>query len=104
MVVTIELDQLNTPRALFTPVHDLDPTELAGGEATHTETLPDNGEKLSLHTQPPSQSSLLIDSPYAPESPPQLLFKYVSAAAQLEIESDLLIDHLTVVDDKLFGV
>ena len=39
-VVITDISKINLPRALFTPVHDLNPTELAGGELTLTETPP----------------------------------------------------------------
>ena len=35
-VVTADFAKINTPRALFIPVHELYLTELAGGEATPT--------------------------------------------------------------------
>ena len=56
-VVTIDLAKLNTTRALFNPFHKLDPTELAGGEATLTKILPDNGKTPPLLTQLSSQYS-----------------------------------------------
>ena len=53
-VITTKLADINTPRVLFIPVHELDIIDPAGGEATPTETPPDNGETPPLLTQPPS--------------------------------------------------
>ena len=39
-VIITDIAEINFPRAIFIPVHDLNPTELAGGEITPTETLP----------------------------------------------------------------
>ena len=46
--IIIEIAKINTPRALFTPVHELDPMELAGGETTPTKTLPDDDKMPPL--------------------------------------------------------
>ena len=39
-VIITDIAEINFPRALFVPVHNLNLTELAGGEVTPTETLP----------------------------------------------------------------
>ena len=85
-VITKEISELNTPRKIFTPVHELDPTELAGGESTLTKNLQDDGEELPLLTQPPSRYSPTVD---APDSPLPRLREDASAAAYLASKGNL---------------
>ena len=68
-----ELAKINSPRALFTPGHKIDPVELTGGEETLDETPPEDGNMPLLHTQTHSKSSTPVDAPDAPDSPPQRL-------------------------------
>ena len=49
-VVTTDLANINIPRVIPTPVHEIYPTELAGEYATPTETLLDNRKKPLLLT------------------------------------------------------
>ena len=86
---------------LFTPGHELYPTDLVEGEATPAETLPEDGEMPPLHTQPLSQSSPPVDVLY---SPPQRLCEDSSDAAHLASESDTPRDCLTAANDKVFEV
>ena len=51
------LAKVNSPRALLTLGHHINPVELAGGESTHTEALLEDGDS------PPLDS---LDSPDSP--------------------------------------
>ena len=63
------LAKVNSPRALLTLGHDINPVELAGGKSTHTEALLEDGETPPLLTQPPSKYSPPLDSLDSPDSP-----------------------------------
>ena len=103
-VVTKELAKINTPRVFFTPVHDIDTKELAGGEETPTETLPEDGEMPLLLTQPPSQYSPPLEDPHILDKPPPRLCEYASAAVCLESKGNLPGYCVTAANDKLFIV
>ena len=103
-VVTTDLTELYTPRAIFTLVHDIDPMDLAGGKATPTKTLPDDVETPPLLTHMTFQYSPLIYAPGALDSPPPLLSEGIITSVCLVSEGDLPGDCITAANDNLFGV
>ena len=103
-VIITEIAKLNLPREIFTPVHNIDITELIEVGATPSETLPDNGETLPIHTQPPSKCSNPVDAPDALDSPPQRHCKDTSNISQAASEVKLPEYFFTDGNDKLFVV
>ena len=86
-VVTTDLYEINTPRDIFTSVHKIDTTEIAGGEEIPIKILLDNIKTPPLLTQPPSQYSPPVDALDALDSPLPRLRKDASAATRLASES-----------------
>ena len=58
------ITELNSPRTLLTAGHGIDPADIEGGYAIHTETPLDYGKMPPLLTQPPYKSPPLVDAPY----------------------------------------
>ena len=85
-------------------LHKIYHTELAGGYAYLTKTLPGDGEIPLLITQRPSKYALPVDAPDALDSPLPRLRKDTSAPARLTSKVDLPIDHLTAANEKFFDL
>ena len=97
------LNKINAPGVLFTQDEEINPIDLVGGEATHTNPPLSNGGITPLLTQSTSQYPPLVDTPDAPDSTPLGAQEDASDAACLAIMSDLSRERLMYANDKILG-
>ena len=93
------LDELISARMVSAQNNELNPADIAGGQAYETINPLDNGKMTPLLTQPPYQSPLSVDSRDAPDSSHPISFDDGSNNALLSRKINLPGNCLIASDD-----
>ena len=98
------MNEISSPRVLFTQTHKLKPTKLSTKEVKPSDPPDDNVATLPLSNQPPLPYSSHIDIPEDLDMSPVYIYVDASSAACLASEGDLPGVHLKEADKALLGL